>query len=311
MKSQRGTIQQLIAKNGLLDDREYFYGVDTRGIRRSIAIIPIVCGGFDWEYEAEEEVRSEVLKSAEGVKLRAETWREFFQQVDTSGYSKVYINTEGIAKLSHSRIKKSPMTEEQRKLEEKERSLKADHDILKGLLKLWEASHYKDAHGKWHEYESDNENEIEGDEETAYAKTCIPVSIKEGEENKNPEEEEKIGYNFAIYGDLKILVRIAQSIALPLLPMSLWMSSTLSLFAQCALEAAGLRVKPEHIHLPSINDDSTIMRHDDFVNQLINDAVNAHYNEFRWQIKKIKRIKNELDVEMGQIDFKEFDWKEK
>ena len=311
MKSQRGTIQQLIARNDLLDDKECFYGVDTIGLRRSVAIIPILCGGFDWEYEAEEEVKKEVLKSAEGVKLRAETWGEFFQQVDTSGYSKVYINPEGIAKISHSRIKKSPMTEEQRKLAEKEKSLQADHDILKGLLKLWEASHYKDARGKWHEYESDNEDGTEGDEETAYAKTCIPVPIKEGEENKNPEEEEKIGYNFAIYGDLKILVHIAQSIALPLLPMSLWMSSTLGLFAQCALEAAGLRVKPEHIHLPSINDDSTIMRHDDFVNQLVNDAVNAHYNEFRWQIKKIKRIKNELDIEMGQIDFKEFDWKEK
>lgn len=202
------------------------------------------------------------------------------------------------------------MTEEQRKLEEKEQSLKADHDILKGFLKLWEASHYKDAHGKWHEYESDNEDGIEGGKEAAYAKTCIPVSVKEGE-NKNPGEEEKIGYNFAIYGDLQILVHIAQSIALPLLPMSLWMSSTLGLFAQYALEAIGLKVKPDHIHLPSINDDSTMMRHDDFVNQMVNDAVNAHYNEFRWQIKKIERIKNELDVEMGQIDFKEFDWKEK
>ena len=311
MKSQRGTIQQLIARNGLLDDKECFYGVDTIGIRRSVAVVPIVCGGFDWEPEAEEEVKQEVLKSAEGVRLRAETWREFFQQVDTSDYSKVYINPEGIAKLSHSRIKKSPMTGEQRKLEEKERSLKADHDILKGLLKLWEASHYKDAHGKWHEYESDNEYGTEGDEEAAYAKTCIPVSVKKGEENKNSEEKEKIGYNFAIYGALQILVHIAQSIALPLLPMSLWMSSTLGLFAQYAPEAIGLKVKPDHIHLLSINDDSTIMRHDDFVNQLVNDAVNAHYNEFRWQIKKIERVKNELDVEMGQIDFKEFDWKEK
>lgn len=311
MKSQRGTIKQLITKNGLLGDRRIFKGTDSIQLRCSVAIIPIEVGGFDWEPNAEEKIRNEVIKSAEGIELRAETWGEFFQQVDTSDYSKVYINPEGIAKISHSRIKKSPMTEEQRKLEEKERSLKADHDILKGLLKLWEASHYKDARGKWHEYESDNEDGIEGGKEAAYARTCIPVPIKEGEENKNPEEEEKIGYNFAIYGDLKILVHIAQSIALPLLPMSLWISSTLSLFAQCALETVGLRVKPEHIHLPSINDDSTIMRHDDFVNHLVNDAVNAHYNEFRWQIKKIKRIKNELDVEMGQIDFKEFEWKEK
>ena len=311
MSTQRGTIQQLIARNGLLDDKEYFFGVGKAELKHSVKIIPAICEGFYWECEAEKEVAKEVLKSAEGVELKAETWGEFFQQVDTSGYSKVYIDPEGIAKLSHSRIKKSPMTEEQRKLAEKEKSLQADHDILTGLLKLWEASHYKDARGKWHEYESDNEDGIEGDEEAAYAKTCIPVSVKEGEENKNSEEEEKIGYNFAIYGDLQILVHIAQSIALPLLPMSLWKSSTLGLFAQCALEAVGLRVKPEHIHLPSINDDSTIMRHADFVNQLVNDAINAHLNEFRWQIKKIKRVKNELDVEMGQIDFKEFDWKEK
>lgn len=106
MKSQRGTIQQLIARNGLLDEKEKFYGVGTEGLRVSVAIIPIACGGLDWEPEAEEEIKKEVLKSAEGVKLRAETWREFFSQVDTSGYSKVYIDKEGIAKLSHSRIKK-------------------------------------------------------------------------------------------------------------------------------------------------------------------------------------------------------------
>ena len=310
MQIQRGTIQQLVAKNGLLDDCSYFSGTTEANLKCSLEVLS---AGFwaEWDDTAYDVVAQEVLVSAKNIEGKVTTWREFFQRVDTTHYSRLVITKNDIIKLSKPTTHKKPISEEQRKLEEKERSLKADHDILKGLLKLWEASHYKDARGKWHEYESDNEDGIEGRKEAAYAKTCIPVSVKEGKENKNPEEEEKIGYNFAIYGDLKILVHIAQSIALPLLPMSLWMSSTLGLFAQCALEAAGLRVKPEHIHLPSINDDSTIMRHDDFVNQLVNDAVNAHYNEFRWQIKKIKRIKNELDVEMGQIDFKEFEWKEK
>ena len=100
MKAQKGTIRQLVSKNGLLDDKEIFYGTDPRQLRRSVAILPIEFGGFDWEPSTEEEIRNEVIKSAEGIDLTAETWREFFQQVDTSGYSKVYLDREGIGRLS-------------------------------------------------------------------------------------------------------------------------------------------------------------------------------------------------------------------
>lgn len=158
MKAQRGTIKQLISKNGLLDDKEIFHGTDPIQLRRSVAIIPIVCGGFDWEYEAEEEVRSEVLKSAEGVKLRAETWREFFQQVDTSGYSKVYLDHEGIAKLSIPAQRIAPMTAEERvcKEEHKQLSKLAKEKGHTTPLKMWEENHWKDGRGRWHKENNDD-----------------------------------------------------------------------------------------------------------------------------------------------------------
>lgn len=158
MATQRGTIKQLLTRNDLLDNKEKFYGTSEVGLRRSVAIIPILCGGFDWEYEAEEEVKKEVLKSAEGVKLRAETWREFFQQVDTSGYSKVYINPEGIAKLSIPREKRPPMTAEERVCKEEHKQLvkQAKEKGRTTPLKMWEENHWKDGRGRWHKENNDS-----------------------------------------------------------------------------------------------------------------------------------------------------------
>lgn len=158
MATQRGTIQQLITRNGLLDDKVCFRETNAVGISCSIAIIPGMCGGFDWEADAEEEIRNEVLKSAKGVKLKAETWREFFQQVDTSGYSKVYIDPEGIAKLSHSRPKTVPMTAEERVCKEEHKQLvkQAKEKGRTTPLKMWEENHWKDGRGRWHKENNDS-----------------------------------------------------------------------------------------------------------------------------------------------------------
>ena len=191
MKAQRGTIQQLIARNDLLDGKECFYGVDTIGLRRSVAIIPIVCGGFDWEPSTEEQIRNEVIKSAEGIDLTASTWGEFFQQVDASSYSKVYINPEGIAKLSIPREKIPPMTAEERVCKEEHKQLvkQAKEKGRTTPLKMWEENHWKDGRGRWHK-----ENNDSWDGETGIGETLPEIYAEQMEKEvkyKANEWEEK------------------------------------------------------------------------------------------------------------------------
>ena len=178
MSTQRGTIQQLIARNGLLGDKECFFGTQPIQLRHSVAIIPILCEGFDWEYEAEKEVKKEVLKSAEGIELHAETWGEFFQQVDTSGYSKVYIDPEGIAKLSIPRPKTPPMTPEERVCKEEHKQLTklAKEKGHTTPLKMWEENHWKDSGGRWHK-----ENNDSWDGETGIGKRLPEVYAEQAE----------------------------------------------------------------------------------------------------------------------------------
>lgn len=158
MSTQRGTIKQLITKNGLLDNKECFSSGFLGNVTLNISRLPSYLG-TQWGNDVTRNVViKEVINSTQGAIVRAETWREFFNNVDTSQYSILFVNKEAGITLTPLSKNTAPMTAEEKVCREEHAQL-AKLAKEKGHttpLKMWEENHWKDDKGRWHKENNDS-----------------------------------------------------------------------------------------------------------------------------------------------------------
>lgn len=187
MKAQRGTIKQLITKNGLLDDKECFSSGFLGNVTLNISRLPSYLGTRWGDGATQRVVIREVMHSTKGEIVKAETWREFFNQVDTSQYSILFVNKEDGITLSPSQKYTAPTTAEERVCKEEHAQLVklAKEKGRTTPLKMWEENHWKDSRGRWHK-----ENNEDWDAETGIGERSPEIYSKQIE--KEVEYEAKV-----------------------------------------------------------------------------------------------------------------------